>query len=356
MTRCLLSRTPPFLPLLAAVLVASRPHPPLDAGEVPTRCPSADREKEGAELPRKIAELKAASGKPRPIGMRDIPGWRSARGGELSNDGQWFACRISPAEGDGEVIIRQTRGDKEYRLPVRGLRGDGGANGLDGPGLSGRVAFSHDSRWCAFMASPSAPPTEPGSRSATPRRSAPKVVLVNLATGMKAEVEGVRRFAFNGEAATWIALERMPARPRTPGGPPSPGAAADEVEGAAGGDLMLRELAGGAERTLRDVGDWAFDRTGRWLALTIGARDRAGNGVDLCDMTTAARALLDRGGAGYTALAWADKSNALTVLKGVDDPEHGDRATVCWRSRTSLPPGRSKSSTTPAAMRHSPRT
>src|SRR5262249_6068076 len=146
----------------------------------------ADLEKELAQLQKKLAELKATPVKPRPIGMDDIPTWRSARGGELSNDGQWFACRVGPAEGDGQVLVRQTGGGKEYKFPV-------GAPG-------GKVSFSHDSKWCAFIASPPAPPQGLGFRAATARRPTPKVVLVNLTTGEKAEVEGVRRLAFNGEA------------------------------------------------------------------------------------------------------------------------------------------------------------
>jgi dipeptidyl aminopeptidase/acylaminoacyl peptidase len=217
--------------------------------------------------------------------MDDIPQWRSTRGGELSDDGHWFACRIGPADGDGEVIVRQTRGDKAYKFPVGGPQG------------GGNITFSHESKWCAFIAGPPAPPKGPGSLSATARRPTQKVVLVNLTTGEKAEIEGVRRLAFNGEAATWIALER-----------------------ADGHDLTLRELANGAERTLRDVGDWAFDRKGRWLALAIDTRDRPGNGVQLRDMATAALVPLDSALASYTALTWTDKGDALTVLKGVDDP------------------------------------
>src|SRR5262249_4213027 len=146
--------------------------------------------------------------------------------------------------------------------------------------------FSHDSQWCAFLAGP--PAKVPGFLSATARRPMQKVVLVSLATGEKAVIEGVRRFAFNGEAATWIALQRTPAEPPPPGGPPSPSPVAAAASMAAGNDLTLRELATGAELTLKNVSDWAFDRKGRWLALTIATRDHAGNGVQLRDMTTAA--------------------------------------------------------------------
>jgi dipeptidyl aminopeptidase/acylaminoacyl peptidase len=160
----------------------------------------------------------------------------------------------------------------------------------------GSVAFAHDSKWCTFIARP----------PATARWATPKAILVNLTTGEKTEIEGVRRLAFNGEAATWIALQRAPADP-PPGG---------------GSDLTLRELATGAELTLGNVGEWAFDRKGKWLALTIATRNQAGNGVQLRDMATAALVALDSARASYTALAWADGGDALTVLKGVDDPKH----------------------------------
>ena len=160
--RCLLSRTPGFPTLLAAVLLVSRPLPQLHAQGTSTVRQIAELEKGRAEPPKKLAEPRAAPMRPRPIDMDDIPKWRSARGGELSNDGQWFACRFGPAEGDGEVIVRQTRGDREYKFPVGGPQGGGGPGGSGGFGFGGSVTFSHDSKWCAFIASPSAPPKARG--------------------------------------------------------------------------------------------------------------------------------------------------------------------------------------------------
>jgi dipeptidyl aminopeptidase/acylaminoacyl peptidase len=288
-----------------AVLLVGRPLPQLYAQETSTAHQIVDLKKELTEPPANLAELTAAPVKPRPIDMDDIPKWRSARSGELSNDGQWFACRIGSAEGDGEVIVQQTRGDKEYKFPVDGPQGGGGSGGF---GFGGSVTFSHDSKWCAFIASRPALPRSPGSRPAPDRQSTENVVLVNLTTGKKAEIAGVRRLAFNGEASTWIALERTPPKSASP------------AEPAAGIDLTLRELATGAELTLANVGEWAFDKKGKWLALTIETRDQVGNSVQLRDLTTKAPVALDSEQASYTSLAWTAKGDALVVLKSVDNP------------------------------------
>ena len=54
----------------------------------------------------------------RPIELADIMAWKGISGTALSDNGEWFGYRIGPAEGDSEVIIRQTKGDKEYKFSV----------------------------------------------------------------------------------------------------------------------------------------------------------------------------------------------------------------------------------------------
>jgi len=89
-------------------------------------------------------EKKAEPQKPRPIHLQDILAWKSIRSTSLSNNGQWFAYRLSPNKGDSEVIIRQTKGDKEYKFPV----GEAPRYG------SGEIVFSEDSKWLGFMIYP----------------------------------------------------------------------------------------------------------------------------------------------------------------------------------------------------------
>ena len=75
----------------------------------------ADLEKQLRDLELKLAELKKGDASPtlRPLQLSDAATWRGVRGTALSPDGKWFGYRVGPAEGDGEVVLRATTGDKE---------------------------------------------------------------------------------------------------------------------------------------------------------------------------------------------------------------------------------------------------
>ena len=85
------------------------------------------------------------------------------------------------------------------------------------------------------------------------------------------------------------------------------GAAAGGAAGGAaperprGTDLILRDLANGAELNVGNVSEFSFRKDGKLLALAIDAQDKAGNGLQLRDMTTGAVTPLDSGNASLRA-------------------------------------------------------
>jgi len=131
---------------------------------------------------------------PRPIDVLDILAWKGISGTALSADGQWFAYRLSPMEGDGEVIIRQTKGAKEYKFPA-------------GEGRFGPVSFSEDAKYCAFTVFPTAKEAKALRKEKKPVVT--KAALVNLATGDKVEYEKIKNFAFSRENPAWLALLKI---------------------------------------------------------------------------------------------------------------------------------------------------
>ncbi|MFN9097699.1 MAG: hypothetical protein ACK5X2_02890, partial [Gemmatimonadaceae bacterium] len=270
----------------------------------------------------------AATTAPHAMTPADISAWKSLRGATLSNDGVWMAYIVAPNEGDAEVIVRQTTaGGTVRRFPIgeapaaAGGPGGGGAN----PGLQ----LSGDGKWAAMLVDPKAAEAKRLRQQRRPVQS--KALVVNLATGTPREFERVRRISFGGDAPRFLAMQAY--GPDAPAGgagggaggpaPGAPGMGGNPLGGGGGRvegtDLLLHELGTEALFNIGNVGDFAFDEKGRWLAYAIDARERIGNGVQLRDLRTGVVQSLDADKALYRRLAWSDTLAALSYLKGTPD-------------------------------------
>lgn len=266
----------------------------------------------------------------RPIELADIMAWKGISGTALSENGEWFAYRIGPTEGDSEVIIRQTKGDKEFKFSVGEIPQ---APAIFGPGdlanlpITGpAVAFSSDGKYAVFTMFPSRTEAAMLKKQRKPIQN--KVGIVNLASGEKSEIAKVRRFTLSGENGGWIAMAKYgPEAPAgaPPAAPPTGGTPARD-DRPKGSDLILRELSSGQEINIGNVADFAFDKKGRYLAWTIDAQDKSGNGVALRDMDTGVIRPLDADSkAVYSRLTWTEEGNGLSALKGTDDKAYEDK-------------------------------
>ncbi|MDB4889525.1 MAG: putative family peptidase [Gemmatimonadetes bacterium] len=252
----------------------------------------------------------------RALTAADIQAWKNIRAQSLSNDGNWFAYQLAPNDGDAEVVLRSTREGKEHRFqigePPAPVAGPPGAAAAGAP-----LVIAPTSKFVAFTVYPTA--KEAKRLKAQRRPSYNKVAVVNVATGEKKEFDKVRRFAFSGEQAGWLAMQAYPAEgsPPAPAAPaPGGAAAAPRVEGT---DLLLYNLTTGEMVNVGNVAEFAFDDSGEFLAYTIDARDRLGNGVQLRNMKTDVVKSLDSDRSLYRRLAWADSGPALAVLRGIPD-------------------------------------
>jgi dipeptidyl aminopeptidase/acylaminoacyl peptidase len=281
--------------------------------------------------------LAAAEGQ-RPLAISDMLAWKRIQSPSVSPNGEWFAYRLAPAEGNAEVVVRNLKSAKELRFPI----GDPGAAApapaaTPGPAAApaapggADLSISFDSRWMAFH---SYPTTEQAKRLKKDRKPIQtKVVLVELATGKKTEFEKVRRFAFSGETSTYLALQRYgpdaPPQPAAPAAAPPTGNAGGGAGPAAdrptGSDLLLYELATGNELNVGNVADFSFNKHGAFLAYAIDAQDKAGNGIELRNMSTGSTQSLDSAQAVYRGLAWTQKGDALSVVRGADDKGFEDK-------------------------------
>ena len=88
-----------------------------------------------------LAPLGAQNAPKRPIALPDILSFRAMGITSLAPNGQWFSYRLSPLQGDSEVILKSTSGTTEMKFPV----GEGGG---------GAATFSADSQWAYVTTAP----------------------------------------------------------------------------------------------------------------------------------------------------------------------------------------------------------
>ena len=238
---------------------------------------------------------------PKLLTAEAMAAWKSLRGTATSYDGAWFAYTVVPGEGDGEVVIRATASDKEYRFPT----GDGSQ--------ATQLTISGDSRWAAWLAWPTFKDSKKLRKEKKPVQAT--AVLLNLATGEKREVEKIRRIVFAGEKPTWVALHTATDAPAPAA--PVPGAAAPTAPALAATAVILHDLANNSSLTIADVGEFGFDWSGEWLAYTVETASRVGNGVQLRNMKSEVVRAADNSKGLYRRLTWADSGMALAVYRGI---------------------------------------
>ena len=129
----------------------------------------------------------------RAIALEDILAFRAMGVTSLSPNGQWFAYRLSPLQGDSEVVVRATSRRAGMKFPV----GEGGG---------GARRSRPTRRGPAITISPTRSEAQANTRARRPNQNS--VTLVNLANGEKTTIAKIRRFAFAGEAGGWVAMHR----------------------------------------------------------------------------------------------------------------------------------------------------
>jgi len=236
--------------------------------------------------------------KPKPIEeVSDIVAWKSIRASVLSNNGEWFAYILAPQEGNGEVIIRQTKGEKEFRFPIG-----------EAPryGSSGLISFSENSLWATYTIFPKR--EEARKLQKQKKKLYNNAKAINLKSGKEYEFEKVKKFSFSQENPGWLALHKYPSE-----------AQSKSEDKWSGSDLLLLDLKTAKQLNIGNVSEFAFSKKGDWLAAIIDAQGKSGNGIQLRNMHSGIIIPIENDKADYKKLTWTEKGDGLTVLKGKED-------------------------------------
>ena len=250
---------------------------------------------------------------------------RKVFGPVVSDDGNWVALEARPGRGDGEVIVRATRGKEEFRI----------ARGQAPLIAAGTTA---DTFVAARVLAPFAE-RELAKEDDAPQ---PGATLLRTADGQTWDFERVQAHGFSDDGA-WYAVhfgesdpetadDDAPDEESTPEPKPEPepaSAAADSTEDEsaereAGTRLTLVRLADDRRFDFENVVSFAFDPTSTWIALGFATLDGEANRLEVAALDDAMTAIVLGAGANvaFPLVQWAPEQATLAWLQGNEaEPE-----------------------------------
>jgi dipeptidyl aminopeptidase/acylaminoacyl peptidase len=269
----------------------------------------------------------------RPITQDDYDRWRTAQAPTLAPTGAWAAWTEVPQVGDGDLVVRETRGTREVRVP-RGFLGRPIVNltaGTDSPFVAPPPQFTPDGG--ALVAIGYAPMAEyERARMAKPRalavpRSSLLIVPLTGATALQPvvvpRVRSVRVPRDAGRVIVYL-LEQDTATARAAGDTIAR-RTADTVAVRRprtrefGTTLVIRHTDTGAEDRITDVTSYAVDPTGAWVAYTIGSRTPDRDGAVLRAVAGGAETRLMQGTGNYKAITFDRDGRQVAFVSDKDE-------------------------------------
>jgi dipeptidyl aminopeptidase/acylaminoacyl peptidase len=287
----------------------------------------------------------------RPLSVRDFDSWRDIVTPTLSPDGHYLVYGLFPQEGDGEVIVKNLQSGSETRHaagerpeppppnPLAELNPE--APGPQQRGIS--VAFTPDGNYVAFSTFPTHVEVYAAKKAKKKAEQMPKggMVIVNLSSGQATRIDRVKSFQSPEKNSSTIVYLKESDEPATAdkdkdeestdvaatsadqrgGGAGSGSGAGRRNRPEFGSNMVLRDLASGAEVTVPDVLDYSVAKDGGTVVYAASSRKQPEkNGVYVIDRSDkeVPRALL-AGKGKYRRLTWDEEQTEVAFLSDRDD-------------------------------------
>lgn len=294
----------------------------------------------------------------RPLTFQDLDSWRNLQGSQISRDGKFVAYVMQAQDGDGELFVRSTTANSEWRAP-RGYRPPTPPPDASDPAATlafvalGRLVrpiFSADSKFLFYSIEPNKADILKARKDKKKPEDFPKNALgiMDLATGKITRIEDAKSFQVPDDGSGFVAVLKEPTKEKPdPAASPnvnantassaptsSPGAIANTVGPAQlapasrpgekkkeyGSTLILRSLADGKDRAFADVLDYTFSKDAKSLVFAVASKKEENNGAFVVTpQTNAAPTALLSGAGKYLKFAWDEKQTQLAFISDKDD-------------------------------------
>lgn len=245
------------------------------------------------------------------LGHDDFDNWKGVQNYSLTRDGMWAAYSVNPQDGDGELFFRNTRTGKSISIP-RGYR----------------PRFTADSKWGVALVKPLHDQTRKAKIAKKKDHEMPKdsLVYVDLRTLQVNKVPSVLNYKIGVDGGNWVSWTSCDTAYIKP-------SALKEKDG--GRPLMVRNMATGAEKILKNVKEWSMSRNGDRVAVVQVKEKKdtlATSGVGVIYLPDLSYVLLDRDKPFYGTPAMSRDGRHLAYTSSTDTLETGTRhavVTVC---------------------------
>jgi dipeptidyl aminopeptidase/acylaminoacyl peptidase len=277
----------------------------------------------------------------RPLTYDVVDSWRAIQGTTLSRDGRWLAYALTAPGDDGELVVRDLTVGQEFRSP----RGTSPAFTPDGRFVVFTIAQMKEDEEKDRRANRAN--SERGGENQTAAgegrgrgaaRNQPKtgMGIMTLPDGKVTAFDKVGSFSVPAESSEWLAYYKGTGgtgRGGAEGGrggraggrggagagrqagageePPARPIAGREKRKDPGADLIVRNLASGAEATIAEVTEYEWNKPGTWLAYTTSSGDAAKDGAFARRTADAAVRALQTGRGHYKNLAFDSAGQQL---------------------------------------------
>lgn len=279
----------------------------------------------------------------KPITHKDYDSWRTIQAQQISRDGKFVAYAFIPQDGDGEIVVRNVASGAEWRAP-RGYRpptpppdnpGAAALEALAGQARFVRPVFTADNRFVVFGIEPLKADLNKAKKEKKKTEEMPKNALgvMDVSNGQVTKIERVKSFQVPEDGSGFITYlleakpeEKKPDTTSTPNTTPTPSSrpspSSKEKKKEYGTDLVLRNMASGAERTFSDVLDYSFSKDAKTLVYTVSSKKEETNGVYvLTPHIESLPVALITGKGKYRKLTWDDDQTQLAFISDKDDAE-----------------------------------
>ncbi|MEQ1822121.1 MAG: prolyl oligopeptidase family serine peptidase [Fimbriimonadaceae bacterium] len=246
----------------------------------------------------------------KPLDHTVYDGWRSIASPTLSNDGMWVAYGYQPQEGDRVNEVKSADGNKTYTFDRGGV-----------------FRFSGDSKFLVSTIVPKLADTKKATRDKVKPEDRPKntLLILNLQSGQKTEIEKVASFTMAEQDAGWLIYRPEPpkAEPTKPAETKPDEKKDDKPKKKADhkpGDVyVLRNIGTGVETKLDDVVSVRFNKAGTQLLITRSTKDGAGDGIFMRDLGSGKEAEIVKGMGRYSKIAATDDFGVIAYATDKDD-------------------------------------